>query len=128
MKHHKLFIMFAVILIWGCANHQMATVPPTSPPTLPTNARDAADANAFRVIADAYAFLSSVNTSVTSGHLTLTATQKTLFNDTIASYNAAYAIGLAYHNGSSSQTTLTAATTSLQTKLQQASAQIAVSK
>ena len=123
MRKHTLLPVIALMLLLGCV-HNSTSKPVT--PNLPTNARDTADANAFRVIADAWAFLSSVNTSVTSGKLTLTPQQKTLYNDTVAAYNTAYAIGLAYHNGSGSQANLTTATSALQTKLTAASSQITV--
>jgi len=85
---------------------------------LATNARDAADANSFRVIADSWAFLVSIQNSVTTGKLTLSATQKAAFNDTVAAYNTAYALGLAYHSGASSNATdLNNATNTLVAKL-----------
>ena len=122
MRIKLLAVLLDLGLVAGCASNPKAVTTP-----LPTNARDSADANAFRVIADAHAFLQSVENSVTAGKLSMTPAQKTLFNDTVAAYNTAYAVGIAYHNGTNTNaTTLNAATATLQTQLQAASSQITV--
>lgn len=129
MKKRATLLIIVALLFVGCAVKTSTTtnVPPA--PTLPTGARDSADANAFRVIADAYAFISSVRNSVTAGSLSLTATQKTVFNDVVLAYNTAYALGQAYHAGASSDSAgLAAATNSLSTKLTTASTQIVVAQ
>jgi hypothetical protein len=73
----SIYVAVAVLVIVffaGCAAQKTTTTSVRrTAPTLPTNARDAADANVFRVIADAYAFLNSVRKS----QITMTASQKT---------------------------------------------------
>lgn len=114
--------ILALGLVVGCsANPKPVTTP------LPTSARDQVDANAFRIIADAHALLKSIQDSVTAGKLTLTPAQKGVFNKASAAYNVAYTLGMAYHNGTSTDATaLNNATSNLQTQVQAASAQITV--
>lgn len=110
----------AALLAWVTLLALMACTanpkPVTSP--LPTGARDTADANAFRIIADAHAFLQSIENSVNAKTLTLNAAQKQAFNDTVIAYNSAYAAGMLYHNGTNTNPTdLNNATANLSTKL-----------
>lgn len=120
---YALIILATLVCFAGCAGQKTTTTVSGTAPTLPANARDATDANAFRVIADAYAFLNSISNS----QITLTAAQKTVFNDVVVAYNTAYTLGLAYHAGASSDAAgLTAATNNLSTQLTSASTQIVV--
>jgi hypothetical protein len=106
----------------GCANNP-------KPQTLPTGATSAADANSYRVLNDAHAFLQSIRDSVTSGKLTLSATQKQAFNDLVLSSNAADALWQTCHAGGCSaaqQQQLTDSTNKLNANLATAQSQIVV--
>lgn len=121
-------VIAATLLFAGCPSQTTTTATPAkaaTAPTLPTNAIDATDANAFRIIADAYAFLNPIQQAVKAGTMVLSAGQKTALNDVITAYDTAYTLGMAYHGGVSTDAAgLTAATNALSTKLTTASSQI----
>jgi outer membrane murein-binding lipoprotein Lpp len=105
----KLLIVALLLpLMVGCANNP-------KPQTLPTGANSVADAQTYRVLSDAQAFLNSIRTSVTAGTISLTATQKTAFNDVATSYNAAEALWQTCHAGGCSAQQQTQLTTQVNT-------------
>jgi predicted small lipoprotein YifL len=113
--------LLAVTLI-GCATQKQPT-------TLPAGAMSAADASSYRVLNDAHAFLRSIRDSVSAGKLTLTATQKTAFNNLVASSNAADALWTTCHNGgctAAQQQQLTTQTNNLNATLATVQSQIVV--
>ena len=94
---------------------------------LPTGAINQTDAATYRVLADAHAFLQSIGDSVRAGKLTLNAQQKVLYNNLVASSNAADATWKAYHSGQSTDAaTLTKQVNQLNSDLTAAQAAIGV--
>jgi hypothetical protein len=126
-KVFTVLIIGTLLLLAGCAVKSTVSTTgiPTAAPTLPTNSIDSVDANSFRVIADAYAFLQPIQQAVKAGTMTLSAGQKAALNDVITAYNTAYTLGIAYHSKVlTDATVLTAATNALSLKLTTASTQI----
>jgi uncharacterized lipoprotein YajG len=116
--------LLAILLIAGCAGQKPAQ-------TLPTGATSAADAQSYRVLNDAHAFLQSIRDSVAAGKLTLTATQKTTFNSLVAASNAADSLWETCHAGgctATQQSQLTTQTNQLNASLATAQSQIVVAK
>lgn len=112
------------LTVVACANQKPAT-------TLPAGAISQADAQSYRVLNDAHAFLQSIRDSVAAGKLTLTPAQKTAFNSLIASSNAADALWTTCHNGgctADQQTQLTQQTNQLNANMATAQSQIVVVK
>jgi len=110
-------IAMLLMVVIGCSNNP-------KPQTLPTGATSAPDAKSYRVLADAQAFLGSISTSVQSGKLTLTATQKQSFNDITVAYNAAEALWQTCHAGGCTA----AQQTQLGTQANQLNAQLAAAQ
>jgi hypothetical protein len=132
LKSLSLVVVLLVLLLIGCA---VKTPPATNVPPAPqvqgckllaNGACDPVDVQAFRIIADAWAFLGKIRSAQAGGTMTpLNASQKSIFNDVVLAYNTAYTLGVAYHGGASSDAAgLTAATNNLSTKLTTASTQI----
>jgi PBP1b-binding outer membrane lipoprotein LpoB len=123
MKKLLFVLMLAACLILaGCAAKTT-----TSTTTLPAGAINTTDASAYRVLSDAKAFLSSIQSSTAAGTLTLTAAQKTVVNNLITASNTADQLWEAYHAGASTDAAgLTTAVNNLNSALATAQAQIVV--
>lgn len=121
---YKLTLALIAMLLMvsiGCSNNP-------KPTTLPAGATSAADATSYRVLADAQAFLNSIQDSVKQGKLTLSPAQKTAYNDVTVSYNAAEATWQLCHAGgcsSQQQQNLADQTNQLNVKLTTAQKAIA---
>lgn len=128
----KIAILFLALIMIGCGVKTTTTTVPPAPTVtgcklLASGACDPVDVNAFRVIADAYSVLNSINNSIKSGGLVLSPAQVTVFHNLVASYNATYILGQAYHNGTSTDSaSLNTATSNLSNNLTAATNQIGV--
>lgn len=128
MKKLAIALMaMSLFLTVACA--KKPATPPPAPPTgclmLANGTCDPVDVTTYRVINDAHAFLKSIHDSVTAGSLTLTASQKKIFNDLVKASNTADALWKLYHAGNSFLLPqLTSATNALNAALGTATAQI----
>lgn len=87
----------ALLLVLAACAHQHQTQP------LPQGATSQADATAYRVLADAQAFLGSVRQSVEAGKLHMSVAQKLAFNSLVEAYNVAEAEWQTCHAGHCSE-------------------------
>jgi hypothetical protein len=94
LRHLVLSLALSLMLIVGC-HHNSST---NTPPPLPAGAVNQIDADAFRALADTQAFLNSVKQDQESGAVTLTPTEKTVFNQVIQDYDIAAPLAKAYHD------------------------------
>src|SRR5881392_2831668 len=94
MQHAISILALALMLAVGC-HHNPSTV---TPAPLPSGAVNQIDADAFRALADTQAFVNSVKDDQASGAVTLTATEKTVFNQVIQDYDIAEPLAKAYHD------------------------------
>jgi hypothetical protein len=88
----------------------------TQPQALAPGYSNSADQQMGEILAGAHSFYSSIQQQSASGQLTLTAAQKTAFNDFGVSLNAAQSVYLAYHAGTATQAAAQAAVNTVQTK------------
>jgi hypothetical protein len=83
-----------MVTIVSC-NHNPASTTPSTPP--PPGAVNQFDATVYRVLSDAQAAIESIKSDQQSGKITLSAQEKSIFNQLIQHYNAAESLAQAYH-------------------------------
>jgi hypothetical protein len=106
----------ALLVIALCLPMTACTPSTTNPATLAPGYQNAADQQMGEILAGAHSFYSSIQQQSTAGTLTLSATQKTAFNDFGVSLNAAQTVYLAYHAGTATQAAAQTAVNTVQTK------------
>ena len=123
-------VALSLVFLVGCAAKQTTVVTPPIPGCrlTTTGTCDQLDVTSYRVLADAKKLLTDIGNSVTSGKLTLTATQKTLYNNLATASNIANASWEVYHAGGSNGTELQTNTNNLSSAISTATNQITVTK
>ena len=94
MKQISILILLLSCSV-GCAKKVNAPIP---------GQINSFDATSYRALSDAQAVINSVKSDVNSGALTLSDSQKAVFNKMIADYNVGESAWQAYHAGATNDT------------------------
>jgi hypothetical protein len=91
MKAKLTLLLLSIVLAAGCSTK-------STQPVLP-GAINSFDQTSYQTLMDAQAAIGAVKADVAGGKFTLTAAQKTVFNQAIADFNVAEAAWQTYHAG-----------------------------
>lgn len=108
----KYVFLLCLFLPLGCT----PATTTTSPAAVAPGYLNAADQQMGQILAGARAFYTTIQQDSSAGKVTLSAIEKTAFNDFGVSLNTAETVYLAYHSGTATQASAQAAVNTIQQK------------